>query len=57
MAYNNYGKVNQQCRDTDQEMTVTSKSSGIEYIHSSLNPSQGEADAPQTITENDDGKK
>lgn len=50
-------KTNQQCRETDQEPTLTSKSSGIEYIHSSLNPAQGEADAPQTVTENDNGKK
>jgi hypothetical protein len=49
-------KPNQQARD-DQETTVTSKSSGIEYISSALDPRQGEADARQTVTENDDGKK
>ncbi|MGD9590794.1 MAG: hypothetical protein AB7Q37_18675 [Pyrinomonadaceae bacterium] len=48
--------ANQQYRE-DQEPTVTSKSSGIEYIHSQLDPRQGEADTRSPVTDNDNGKK
>lgn len=49
-------KANQQYRE-DQEPTVTGKSSGIEYIHSQLEPRQGEADGRKEVTDNDNGKK
>ena len=39
-----------------QEPSVTGKSSGLDYIHSRLNPSQDEADGRKQTTKND-GKK
>lgn len=47
-------KPNQQCRE-NQEPTVTAKSSGIDYVHSQLEPRQPVAAAPQPVTENDKG--
>lgn len=47
-------KPNQQSRE-DQEPTVTSKSSGVDYVHSQIEPRQGEADARETTTKNDNG--
>ena len=37
----------------DQVATVTSKSSGLNYERTKLNPSQGEADARKPVTKND----
>lgn len=39
----------------DQEPTVTSKSSGLNYERTKLQPSQGEADKREKSTKNDKG--
>lgn len=48
-------KPNQQERKSDQVETVTSKSSGLNYIPSTMNPSQKEAEPRSMSTKNDKG--
>jgi len=50
-------KPNQQERTKDQVETLTSKSSGLNYVASTLNPSQKEAESRPAATQNDKGGK
>lgn len=49
-------KPNQQSRK-DQVPTVTEKSSGLNYIRTSMNPTQRENDSRAKVTQNDKGGK
>jgi hypothetical protein len=50
-------KPNQQERKSDQVETVTGKSSGLNYVSSTMNPSQKEAESRMASTKNDGSKK
>jgi hypothetical protein len=49
-------KPNQQERKSDQVETVTGKSSGLNYVASTMSPSQKEAESRMKSTPNDSNK-